>query len=41
MNVRYSLYHAALLSGLLVGENIDDVPGIIASLALVAGEIDR
>ena len=36
-----SLYHAALLSPLLAGENVDDVPGVIASFGLVAGEVDR
>lgn len=36
-----SFYHAAFLPDLLTGEKVADVPGIVASFGLVAGEIDR
>ncbi len=36
-----SFYHAAALSGILVGERLADVPLVVASFGLVAGEIDR
>ena len=36
-----SFYHAAALSEILAGERLADVPLVVASFGLVAGEIDR